>query len=278
MHRIKNYNSGESGYLPHLLFGLSNRWILSVVLLCTLFFACSDREPVQSEKHSAIGTAMSVDPYYIDRRDFKIDAKYSKIRSHPSGGGVFIVRMADSHASPHDFSLFLESSPELRARIDINETGGSYGIAEISIRPDQSIDTGVHPITLYASNSNNTGAIELKVDVINWPAGNPEAADFKRDEFVEWLEAEHPELGEFTGRDWVSYLTYPGILVVEHWTFLDQDWEMRICFHVTIPPYDWSMLLLRPRGQWDPILAAMRESDGTTYEIPIDEYPTFFAY
>jgi hypothetical protein len=179
---------------------------------------------------------------------------------------------------PDEFSLCLESPPELRAGIDINETGGPYGIAEISIRPVQPIGIGVYPITLCAENSSLRGAVELKVDVMNWPAGNPETVTVKRDEFVQWLEAEHPELGEFSGREWFSYLTYPGIWVVEHWTFLDPDWEMRICFHVMIPPYDWSMLLLRPRGQWDPILATMRESDGTTYEIPIDEYPTFYSY
>jgi hypothetical protein len=278
LHRINNHFSGGSGYLSHLLFGLSSLCILSVVLLCTVFFACSDGEAVRPEKLSATGTASSIDPYYIDRLDFHIDTRYSKIKSHPGGGGVFIVRLAHARAMPRDFSLFLESPAELRARIDIDETGGPYGIAEISIHPDQLIDIGVHPLTLYAANSNVTGAVELKVDVINWPVGNPEAANIKRDEFVEWLEDEHPEFGQFTGRDWFSYLTYPGILVVEHWTFLDPDWEMRICFHVMIPPYDWSMLLLRPRGQWDPILAAMRESDGTTYEIPIDEYPTFYSY
>ena len=278
MHRIKNHISGESDYLSHLLFGLSSRWIPSVVLLCTVFFACSEQEPVQSGISPASGTAMSTNADDTDRLDFNLDTKYSKIRSHPGGGGVFVVRMAHAGEMPDEFSLCLESSPELRARIDLNETGGPYGIAEISIRPDQSIDIGVHPIMLFVSNSNVTGAVELKVDVINWPAGNPETATIKRDEFVEWLETEHPELGEFTGRDWFSYLTYPGIWVVEHWTFLDPDWEMRICFHVMIPPYDWSMLLLRPRGQWDPLLAAMRESDGTTYGIPLDEYPTFFSY
>ncbi len=73
-------------------------------------------------------------------------------------------------------------------------------------------------------------------------------------------------------------LTYPEILVVEHWTFLNPTWEMRMCFHVMIPPYDWSMLTIRSRGEWDFQFAAKRESDGTTYEIPVAEYPVMCGY
>jgi hypothetical protein len=45
-----------------------------------------------------------------------------------------------------------------------------------------------------------------------------------------------------------------------------------------IPPHNWSMLWLLERGEVKPVFAAYRESDGTTYEIPISEYPTFFGY
>jgi hypothetical protein len=278
LRRFNNHVSGGFGFLSHRLSEPSSRCILSIALICMVFFACSEREPVRPEKLPAVGTSLSIDPYDIDRLEFNIDTKYSKIRSYRGGGGVFIVSLASGHAESDDVSLFLESCDELRARIDIRPQGSQFEIAEISLRPEETINPAVYPITLYATDSKTTRAVELTVDLINWPPANAETAEIKRDEFVEWLEAEHPELGEFSGRQWFPYLTYPGILVVEHWTFLDPDWEMRICFHVMIPPYDWSMLLLRPRGQWDPILAAMRESDGTTYEIRIDEYPEFFSY
>ena len=53
---------------------------------------------------------------------------------------------------------------------------------------------------------------------------------------------------------------------------------MRICYHVMISPYNWSMLWLRPWGKVDAIFAAKRESDGTTYEISISDYPTYYGY
>ena len=45
-----------------------------------------------------------------------------------------------------------------------------------------------------------------------------------------------------------------------------------------IPPYDWSMLWLRKRGEVEAIFAAKRESDGTVYEIPVGDYPIFYGY
>jgi hypothetical protein len=278
LHRVNNHISGESGCLSHLLFGFSSRRVLSILMLCALFWSCSDREPVRSDKAISRGSASRPDPYIVDRPHFDFSTKYPMIRSYPEGGGVFIVRAVHDDASVSNIALSVKSDSGLNALIDLNEINGLSGIAEITIRPDQSIDIGSHQISIWATDSNMARSVDLKIEVIDWPAGNPETAESKQEEFVEWLEVEHPELGQFSGRDWFPYLTYPGIWVVEHWTFLDHDWEMRICFHVMIPPYDWSMLLLRPRGHWDPILAARRDSDGTTYEIPIDEYPTFFSY
>ena len=75
-----------------------------------------------------------------------------------------------------------------------------------------------------------------------------------------------------------AYITYPAHLIVEHWTFLYDNWEMRICYHVMIPPYNWSMLWLRPLGELDAVFSAKREWNGTAYEIPICDYPTFYGY
>lgn len=118
----------------------------------------------------------------------------------------------------------------------------------------------------------------LEVEMFDWSSENLPQAIIKRDELIDWIEVEHPEFGTFSGENWFAYVTYPAHLVVEHWTFLYEKWEMRICFHVTIPPHNWSKLSLRPRGEVDAIFAAKRESNGTTYEIPISDYPTFYGY
>ena len=120
--------------------------------------------------------------------------------------------------------------------------------------------------------------ILLEVEMFNWTSESLPNAIIKRDEFIDWLEINHPEFGSFSTANSFAYITYPAHLVVEHWTFLYDEWEMRICYHVMIPPYDWSMIWLRPRGEIDAIFSAKRESDGTTYEILVSEYPIFYNY
>lgn len=270
--------AGEIKQISGTLLRLSGCAALSTAMLFIVFSGCSDKEPVRPD-NAVIGKfSSSADSYSPEICDFAIKAKYRMIRSYPEGGGVFIVRALPAGHPLNEIILSIEADPGLNAIIDLNDINQHSGIAEITIQPEQSIEFGTYPIMVYATRSNSTRAIELRVETINWTGDNVEMATIKKDEFIGWLETEHPEFGEFSGRDWFPYVTYPGILVVEHWTFLDQDWEMRICFHVMIPPYDWSMLLLRPRGEWDPIFAAKRESDGTIYEIPIGDYPIFFSY
>ncbi len=269
---------GELKFISGTLLRLSSCAALSIAMLFIVISGCSNKEPVQPDNARVGNSLSSLDLNSPETHYFTIDAKYRKIRSYPEGGGVFIVRATQSNDLFQEIKLSINADAELNALIDVNDINRHSGIVEITIQPEPSIEFGVHPIMVFVTRSNTTQSIELKVETINWSSGNVEMAMTKRDEFVDWLEAEHPEFGTFSGRDWFPYVTYPGILVVEHWTFLDLDWEMRVCFHVMIPPYDWSMLLLRPRGEWDPIFAAKRESDGTIYEIPVGDYPIFFSY
>jgi hypothetical protein len=124
----------------------------------------------------------------------------------------------------------------------------------------------------------NNQKLLLKVEMFSWTSDSLADAIIKRDELIDWLETEHPEFGVFSGKNSYAYITYPAHLIVEHWTFLYDKWEMRICFHVMIPPYNWSMIGLRPRGEFDFVFAAKREYNGTTYEIPISDYPIFYGY
>ena len=128
----------------------------------------------------------------------------------------------------------------------------------------------------YMSNIDET--LVFEIEMINWSSENLHTAIIKRDELIDWLEAEHPEFGTFTGENSFAYVTYPAHLICEHWTFLYEMWEMRICYHVTIPPYNWSMVCLRPRGEVDAVFAAKREYNGTAYEIPVEDYPTYYGY
>ncbi len=74
----------------------------------------------------------------------------------------------------------------------------------------------------------------------------PEAV-VMRSKFTQWLSANHPELGITNETAWVGTVVNPRILVVMHYMFLSEDWEMYVTWHVMIPPYDWARIYLRHR-------------------------------
>jgi hypothetical protein len=271
------------------LYSSVSRSVRRLAQVFLLFFvtlvACSDNDVIHDD--------VAINPLadFVGARDsdlseagFSILPKYDYIRSYPGGGGIFVVRLISNGNFAGDVNLTLTADPLLNAGLSRRTLNDRYEIAEITVRPDQSIEARTYEIelrALYTGDPSHIGPfrkVSLKVEVLQWGPTNPANVISKRDEFIVWLETEHPELGNFSNRIWFPYMTYPQILIVEHWTFLDEDWEFRLCYHVMIPPYDWSKILLRRRGEWDPVLAAMRESDGTIHEIPISEYPVMFGY
>lgn len=272
--------------------------------LITLLVGCSGDGPLQPYRadmgDGALGvrpeemipgneTAASREPGNSSGSDFELEAKYSYVRSSPGGGGLFIVRLNPGIGVSGDVHLSLEADPILNASLDKPALNSESRIAEITIRPSEHVETKTYRINVVAccphesdqASAKPAQTLCLEVEIIPWCSPDPTLAEIKRDELVRWVQQTHPEFGDFFYQKWYPYITYPGILVVEHWTFLSEQWEMRICFHAMIPPYDWSKILLRERGEWYPVFAAMREHDGTeyvTHEIPISDYPMFYGY
>jgi hypothetical protein len=113
------------------------------------------------------------------------------------------------------------------------------------------------------------GGTEIRRDVpINISRGEDHLLDdaaSHRDRFVAWLESERPEVGITSSTEWVGTPVQPHILVVSHYLFFSDDWEMSVMWHIMIAPHDWSRISLRPRDQLSPTLA---------YEIPSVSAPT----
>ncbi|MFH1100983.1 MAG: hypothetical protein V1726_02975 [Methanobacteriota archaeon] len=242
-------------------------------------------------------------------------AKYSYIRSYPDGGGIFIVFIQPTTHFSGRVYLQLTADSNLSAQIDKKYLDLYDRVAEITIHPKESIDLGTYtievdayqfpvstPVTLNQEeiipesehSCYRIQTLELDVEIMDYSSANLPNALIKRDELISWLETEHPEFGRFSNQSSYAYFTYPGILVVEHWTFLYKNWEMRICYHVMMYPYNWSKIWLRPRGKVYPVFAGCREyvfpalsiydqephGDPVLvyHEIPVSEYPTFFGY
>jgi hypothetical protein len=250
--------------------------IIAILAVSITLSGCKGGEITQPEETWAYadpGTDGTADRFAAGHGDFRIEVRYDSISSDPAGGGIFSMRLNPGEDFSGAVGLDFEADARLSVHLSRHAVNPRYPVVEIIVKPRQSISPGLYTITVMATNSDFRRKLRLTVNVINWMSSGGAHAAPKQKPFASWLETNHPELGDFSHREWSVYATYPGILVVEHWTYLDAEWEMRICFHVMIPPYDWSKMWLRKRGEWEPTLAAMRETDGTIHEIPVADYP-----
>lgn len=92
----------------------------------------------------------------------------------------------------------------------------------------------------------------LDLEVVDWSDGLEPLATDLRERFVSYLTENHPELGITADTEWTPTITKPQNLLVMHYLFFSEDWEMGIMWHLTVPEHAWSRMYLRPRDSMTP--------------------------
>ena len=120
-------------------------------------------------------------------------------------------------------------------------------VGEVWVVPDPATTETTASVTITASRGGDVLSESRSLPI--FPMADERGADaqphFER--WLAWLIAEHPELGITADTAWdpefVSIL-----LVVSHYAYWSDEWEMTIAWHNMIAPYDWSEVHLRRRG------------------------------
>ena len=134
------------------------------------------------------------------------------------------------------------------AAVSVNNPAIKPGeVAEVTVIPDQSSTNKILTLTINGDRSGFKQTETVDIEVIDWEDDLGELAAEMRDKFVPWLASNHPELGITSETEWIGTIVNPGILVVMHYMFYSEDWEMYVTWHVMIPPYDWTKIYLRSR-------------------------------
>ncbi len=119
-------------------------------------------------------------------------------------------------------------------------------VAEVSVVPsDTMVDKNI-TVTV----TGKRGLVEkatATIPVVEWGNEEPELAPQIRDMFISWLEANHPELNITGQTEWSGTLVTPRFLVVTHYLYFSEEWEMHVYWHVMIEPYNWARIELRQR-------------------------------
>jgi hypothetical protein len=240
--------------------------MLSLALAATLLAACSDRRD------------NPIDPPAQDHGTYALIARYDTIRSYPGGGGLFLLAFQPDSAFGGTVRLHIECDPLLQPQLSSSALSRTDSVLEILLAPGASILPDRYPVTVVAAHNGVERRLSLAVTVFDWQQGAYDDAMAKRDLFRDWLVSRNPGYAEIFEAPLRIFGTYPQILIVEHYTSISPRYECRFCFHVMIPPYDWSLMRVRSRFSLQPEIALKREPDGTIHTIPLSDYPVLLGY
>ncbi len=203
---------------------------MRVLLVCILIAACSGAaadEPFQIEISPNIiqGLYPATQTMILAEVVSESDEPVS-LSASVTGGSVFVV---PATAAPGEIvEVFVTSEPETdEVPMTITLTG-ARGDVEVSAARQ----TVVRPFE----------------DTLE-----PTARDIL-DVFTTWLAENRPEL-EITPTTEFEGVAVCPLLVVSHYMFLSDDWELGLSWHIMVAPDDWSELYLRPRTELAPTLA-----------------------
>jgi hypothetical protein len=120
-------------------------------------------------------------------------------------------------------------------------------IAEVVVIPTQKSIGKTIKVTITGSQGSLIDKKVVSFKVVEGEDDRQEYAGELLDTFVSWLATNHPELGITENTSWNGTMVSPVWLVVSHYLFFSEEWEVHISWHIMVPPYDWAKIDLRHR-------------------------------
>lgn len=153
---------------------------------------------------------------------------------------------------------------------------GAGEVAEVTVVASPTEEETELGVTIVATADGGTSEVNRTVTVLPWPDDRSQQARGVLALFAVWLGENRPALGIAEEIAVTGSFTAPLLLVVSHYTFWTDEWEMGLSWHVMVPPDDFAELYLRPREELIPTMAFRLGSWQTALEtgqVDITEVP-----
>lgn len=147
-------------------------------------------------------------------------------------------------------------------------------VAEVVVIPAPGSIGQIIEVTITGTRGNVTDEKVASFEVAEGEDDRQEYAEELLDKFVSWLATNHPELGITEDTVWDGTTVSPIWLVVSHYLFFSEEWELHLEWHVMVPPHDWARIDLRHRlDELEPSYAFEISSVNATSEPIAIEVP-----
>jgi hypothetical protein len=151
------------------------------------------------------------------------------------------------------------------------ETISGDEIAEVTVVPAPTDTDSEITITIEVMQGEESHSWSRTVTVLPWENDRGEQAEEILSLFTGWLAENRPELGVTPETQFNGTFLAPELLVVSHYGFFSEEWELGLSWHVMLPPDDFSELYLRPRTELGPTMAFRIDSWQTALETGVAE-------
>jgi hypothetical protein len=180
----------------------------------------------------------------------------------PGSRLVLLVGLAEEGPGP------VTVTAEARAAdvtVEPSTIGGSE-VAEVTVIPAATDTESDIEVTITAERGGVTRTVTRTVTVVPWEDDRGDQARAILGLFDDWLAENHPEFGITPQTEFAGTFTAPLLLIVSHYGFYSDAWEVGVSWHIMVPPDDFAELYLRPRDELAPTHAYRIESWQTAIE------------
>lgn len=141
-------------------------------------------------------------------------------------------------------------------------------VAEVTVIPDGTSVGKTIEVNFTGQRGEIKDEKKISFDVIEGTDDRQKYALELRGKFIPWLVSNHPELGITADTEWIGTMVSPQWLIVSHYIFYSDEWEMHIEWHIMIAPSDWVRIDLRKRYEEQKPSLAFEISSVTENSIP----------
>ncbi len=148
-------------------------------------------------------------------------------------------------------------------------------VGEVWMVPDASTEEATVSTTIAATRGAFSHSEKRTTKVMPFEDSRQAEAQPYFEMWTSWLATNHPEFGITATTKWDSSFVL-ALLIVSHYAYFSDDWEMKVSWHIMVKPDDFTEVYLRHRGTDTTWTHAFRMDSfsGKTavHEIPPPDY------
>ena len=216
-----------------------DRWLAAALVVAALFSACSGSGGDADDG--------SVGPFELIVHPEFVQGMY------PGVPVTVLVAVADDSAGSGEVALTADFS---HGSATVAPSGVSTGqIAQVTFTADPVVDEQEEALTVEGTRGSAESVADRRIVVM---PGADDREAIARDLlalFLARLQQDRPDLRITEQSAFDGSVVAPRLLVVSHYLFQNDEYELGLSWHIMVAPDDWSELYVRPKDSLTPVTA-----------------------